>query len=396
MEWSGQLISEGRDMAAVSEQPRPHTMILPVGDDEFEAELFCRELNLFLEARMRPRLRAIYETKIHPQLVQSLGREPTRREIAKAMREVEVNKLWYSLRTQSQQAMYKVAGQIIERQIPALKDTARELESGVGSLTLDPELQVPRYLQALNIHNLEGGYHTEHEDDDLRAGAIYDRNMTVNRMGMQGALTDDSGVTISGWVEREFLNLQPKRILEMGCTVGHTLVPFKQRFAEAEVIGIDVAAPCLRYGHARAASLGVDVHFMQQNAESTNFADGSFDLVYSYILLHETSATALPRIFKECHRLLRPGGVMIHSDAPQFDELDNYTASLRDWDITCNNEPFMDHCYDLNLEALYQAAGFQASSTFRHYIPSEHVRLNGVDPRITRNSGKFFVTGAVK
>jgi hypothetical protein len=97
-------------MSATVEQPRPHTMILPVGDDEFEAELFCRELNLFLEATMRPRLRTIYETKIHPELVQRLGREPTRREIAKAMREVEVNKLWYSLRTQTQQAMYKVAG----------------------------------------------------------------------------------------------------------------------------------------------------------------------------------------------------------------------------------------------------------------------------------------------
>jgi ubiquinone/menaquinone biosynthesis C-methylase UbiE len=383
-------------MTSVATQPIPHDMILPVGDDEFEAELVCRELNLFLEATIRPRLRTIYETRIHPQLVQTLGREPTRREIAKAMREVEVNKLWYSLRTQTQQAMYKVAGEIIERQTPALKETARKLDNGPGSLTLDPDLPIPRYIKALDIHNLQGGYHTEHEQDDLRAGAIYDRNMTVNRLGMQGALTDDSGNTISAWVEREFPDLKPRRILEMGCTVGHTLLPFKQCFPEAEVIGIDVAAPCLRYGHARAAALGVDVHFMQQNAESTNFPDNSFDVVYSYILLHETSMTALPRIFKECHRLLRPGGVMLHSDAPQFDELDPYTASLRDWDITCNFEPFMDKVYELNLEELYQAAGFAPGSVFRHYIPSEHVRKNGVDPRITRNGGKFFVTGAVK
>jgi ubiquinone/menaquinone biosynthesis C-methylase UbiE len=135
---------------------------------------------------------------------------------------------------------------------------------------------------------------------------------------------------------------------------------------------------------------------MQRNAEATGFADESFDLVYSYILLHETSMAAVPRIFKECHRLLRPGGVMIHSEAPQFDELDAYTASLRDWDITCNYEPFMDHCYELNLEELYRDAGFSRDSAFRHFIPSEHVRINGVDPRITRNAGKFFVTGAVK
>jgi ubiquinone/menaquinone biosynthesis C-methylase UbiE len=381
---------------AAIQQPIPHAMILPVGDDEFEAELFCRELNLFLEATMRPRLRKIYETRVHPELVESLGREPTRREIARAMREVEVNKLWYSIRTQSQQAMYKVAGEIIERQAPALKEAARNLDSGSGSLTLDPDLPIPRYLQALDIHNLEGGYHTEREADDLRAGAIYDRNMTVNRMGMQGALTDDSGVSLSGWVASQFPDLRPRAILEMGCTVGHTLIPFKQRFPDARVVGIDVAAPCLRYGHARAAALGVDVHFMQQNAESTNFPDGSFDVVYSYIMLHETSSVALPRIFKECHRLLRPGGLMIHSDAPQFDEIDPYTASLRDWDITCNHEPFMDRVFDLNIEELYYAAGFAPGSAFRHFVPSEHVRVNGVDPRITRNAGRFFVIGAVK
>ncbi len=382
--------------SGLPDQPIPHAMILPVGDDEFEAELFCRELNLFLEATMRPRLRTIYETRVHPELVERLGREPTRREIAKAMREVEVNKLWYSLRTQTQQAMYKVAGEIIERQAPSLKQAARNLENGPGTLTLDPDLEIPRYMQALDTHNLQGGYHTEREADDLRAGAIYDRNMTVNRMGMQGALTDDSGITMSGWIESAFPDLKPKRILEMGCTVGHTLVPFKQRFPDAEVIGIDVAAPCLRYGHARAAALGADVHFSQQNAETTNFPDGSFDLVYSYILLHETSAKALPNIIRECHRLLRPGGVMMHGEAPQFDELDAYTASLRDWDITCNHEPFMDTIYELNLEEIYRDAGFAPGASFRHFIPSEHVRKNGVDPRITRNGGKFFVTGAVK
>ena len=377
-------------------QPVPHAMTLPVHEADFEREMFCRELNLFLEVKLRPRIKRIYETQVHPQLVAALGREPDRREIAKAMRQVDVNKLWYSLRTSSQRAMYDVTTSIIQKQLDDLKAQAAAVADGPGSLTLDPGLKIPRYVDALDVHNLPGGYTRQTSDDDLTAGAIYDRNMTCNRMGMQGELTDDSGRTLSKFVLDRFPDLKPRGILEMGCTVGHTLLPFKATFPDAHVHGIDVSAPCLRYGHARAQSLGVDVHFSQQNAESTSFPDASFDVVYSYILMHETSRAAVPKIFAECHRLLKPGGVMIHGDAPQFDELDPYTQSLRDWDITCNFEPFMDTYYSLPVEDLFEEAGFAKQGIFRSYVASEHVRKNGVDPTITRNGGQFFVIGAVK
>ncbi len=81
--------------------------------------------------------------------------------------------------------------------------------------------------------------------------------------------------------------------------------------------GIDVGAPVLRYAHARAESLGVPVHFSQQNAEHTDFETGSFDLVLSHIVLHETSKSALVASLRECHRLLRPGGLMLHLEIPR-------------------------------------------------------------------------------
>jgi ubiquinone/menaquinone biosynthesis C-methylase UbiE len=70
------------------------------------------------------------------------------------------------------------------------------------------------------------------------------------------------------------------------------------------VWGIDVGGPLVRYAHARAAALGHDINFAQMNAEETTFPDGHFDLVVSHILLHETSGKAMPRIFKEAHRVL--------------------------------------------------------------------------------------------
>ena len=54
--------------------------------------------------------------------------------------------------------------------------------------------------------------------------------------------------------------------------------------------------------------MGAAIHFSQQNAEKTDFADGSFDLIVSHIFLHETSRTAVDNILAECRRLLKPGG----------------------------------------------------------------------------------------
>ena len=88
-------------------QPVPHGMTIAADEADFEREMFCRDLNLFLETRLRPRIKTIYESRVRPELLAKLGREPNRREIAKAMREIDVNKLWYQMRTLSQRAAYE-------------------------------------------------------------------------------------------------------------------------------------------------------------------------------------------------------------------------------------------------------------------------------------------------
>ena len=108
--------------------------------------------------------------------------------------------------------------------------------------------------------------------------------------------------------------------------------------------------------------------------------------------MHETSHAAVPRIFAECHRLLRPGGLCFHSDAPQFDELEPYVASLRDWDIRCNNEPFMDAWYEMPVEQLFAAAGFDAATCFRGWAPSLHVAAKGTGSVVEPKPGRSRMT----
>jgi SAM-dependent methyltransferase len=373
----------------------PHDMMLRPTSDAAAREAYWGELQTFLEAEVRPGFRAHYDARVAPRLSADLGRTPDRHEVAAAMLRYEPNRAWYVARTEAQRQAFDASRAIVDGQAEELTARAAALGNGPATLELDADLAFPNYVQP-DAHNMEGGYEDIGRHHPLAAGAVYDRALSVHRVAAMGPLVDDVGHSIAAQLKQSFPDLAPRRILELGCTVGHTLLPFKAAFPDAEVIGVDVSAPCLAFGAARASALGAAVTFSQRNAEHTGYADGSFDLVFSRILLHETCEHAARAIFAECHRLLRPGGVMFHSDAPQFDALDVYDQSLRDWDINCNAEPFMDGYYAMDLEVEFARAGFRPDATFRLFVPSLIVQRGYRAQETRTRGGRYFLAGAVK
>jgi hypothetical protein len=77
-------------------------------------------------------------------------------------------------------------------------------------------------------------------------------------------------------------------------------------------------------------------------------------------VLHETSTRALPAILAECHRLLAPGGIMLHVDQPRFDGADAWGTFLQENETFYNNEPFWRRYRNTDLAELAVAAGFAA------------------------------------
>ncbi|WP_199902760.1 class I SAM-dependent methyltransferase [Azospirillum sp. B4] len=259
----------------------------------------------------------------------------------------------------AQELLWESTNVTIERQLPELNAKAAELSAKSKAILDIPEgFEAPRYVTALDIHCMPGGYATEVAPGDISVGALYDRGVYLYAMGYTGPFNDDMGRSVCNYIKRRLNGFKPRRILDMGCTVGHSTLPYKELFPDAEVWGIDVAAPQVRYAHARAAGLGLEVNFAQMNAEETRFPDGHFDLVVSHILLHETSAKAMPRIFQECHRLLAPGGYMIHADLPPFDLMDPFTQFILDNETWYNNEPFWGAMRDMDQYDLAERAGF--------------------------------------
>jgi ubiquinone/menaquinone biosynthesis C-methylase UbiE len=146
------------------------------------------------------------------------------------------------------------------------------------------------------------------------------------------------------------------------------VLPIAQAYPNAEIVAVDVGAPMLRYGAARAKALGVDnVAFVQGDvSDLKQFADESFDLIHSCMFLHETSMTAMPKIFQETHRLLAPGGVVLHVEQPQYaKDMPVFEQAMRDWDAFYNNEPFWTKMHEIDLDAVMEKAGF-ARDTLIH------------------------------
>ena len=300
------------------------------------------------------------------------------------------------LRT-SQELLYESVGPSVERQLPALQSRAKAYAGRRGTLELDPTLQIPSYHAAVNIHCKPGGYHSElHGDDDIFAGAEYDRTVHMYLMGAMGPNNDDFGRSAARWLQRIHPDMAVNRVLDMGCTIGHSTLAWCDEYPDADIHAIDVAAPCLRYAHARAEAMGKTVHFHQMNAERTPFDAGSFDVVVSHIMMHETSTKALPRIYKECFRLLRPGGIMMHLDA-RFVGANVYDQYQQEWDAHYNNEPFFGTLCDTDLVAAARDAGFAADNILESYIPSHYKPRQGLEALINdAMKGDYFMLSATR
>lgn len=352
-----------------------HAVLPQTTHDELARQEFVQSFKTYLVGKVAPGNREVYERRVKPKFVKEHGRAPQdRHEVRKAMAADPHYQLWSSLQRTSQEMMWDSVSTSVDRQADELVNKFRSIyknKKALGSLKLDPTLKIPDYHSKIDIHCQPGGYHTEYRKDDVTAGAIFDRGVYIYTMGRAGTFTSDMGDSAVNYVRRTYPDLKPQTILDVGCTIGNSTLPWVDAYPDAEVYAIDVGAPILRYAHARAEALGKKVHFSQQNAEKTNFEDESFDLIVSHILVHETSSKAIKRIMKECHRLLRPGGMMVHLEVPPYNMLDDvFDQFIFDWDAYNNNEPFWSASHELDYMKLAESSGFDLAKVRLEMVPS--------------------------
>jgi ubiquinone/menaquinone biosynthesis C-methylase UbiE len=109
----------------------------------------------------------------------------------------------------------------------------------------------------------------------------------------------------------DFAAAKGKRVLEIGVGLGAD----HQRFAEAgaDLTGIDLTPRAVEHTSRRLAAFGHRSDVRVMDAENLEFPDATFDVVYSWGVLHHSPDTA--KAVREVYRVLKPGGearVMIY------------------------------------------------------------------------------------
>ncbi len=343
----------------------PHGMLPKETYDEAARERCVATLRSFFSTELIPGNRRLFERRLLPKFAAQHGRAPaTAAEVRTLMEGTYYYRASSLIGRATQELLWDTVGEAVERQLPALNERARPKPGELGTLTVQPGFELPAYVEAVDIHVMPGSFHTELGPDDVFAGALYDRGAYIFAYGGRGSYNDNLGRLLVQLLRSRFPDFRPRRILDLGCGVGSSTLPLKEAWPDAEVYGVDIGAPMVRYAHGRAEALGLAVHFSQQDAAHTDFPDGWFDLVVSVIVHHEMPLRVGKEMIKECYRLLAPGGITLH-DGPLESRGktpgDPFQAFLENWFARHNNEPF-GVGFDIRRELA--AAGFLPEDFF--------------------------------
>jgi len=97
-----------------------------------------------------------------------------------------------------------------------------------------------------------------------------------------------------------------RRVLEVGVGMGADYLEWLK--AGAQATGVDLSSASLEQAKRRCEMAGYAPDLSVSDAEHLPFADSTFDIVYSYGVMHHSPDT--PQCVREAWRVLRPGGAL--------------------------------------------------------------------------------------
>lgn len=105
----------------------------------------------------------------------------------------------------------------------------------------------------------------------------------------------------------QFTRHRGKRVLEIGVGAGTDHLQFAR--AGADLCGVDLTDAAIETTRQRLAMYGLTSNLQRIDAETLPFTDGTFDVVYSWGVIHH--ADHPEAILREVFRVLKPGGRFI-------------------------------------------------------------------------------------
>lgn len=281
--------------------------------------------------------------------------KPSIDEIASVMEPSVPYRLGSFFERHNHSLMFRTTLDILERQREQVRAQldAPNRPGALGSLELDDSVGVPSYYRKLEIHTQPGNYHGDF------GGVLY--HWMIGPFFVNRDDRDEMGWALArGVPKRDY-----RSILDLGCGVGKSTMPYCELYPDADVVGVDYAAEQLRYAHWLAERRGRRVRYVQRMAERTGFADGSFDLVVAIFLFHEMPRRARDETVREAHRLLRPGGVFAIMESPPFkvltEEYSPLSAFLLDSTGRRMDDPYIPDFFREDRVEMFRRGGFASA-----------------------------------
>ena len=343
---------------------------------ESSRQSFVAAFKGYVNGPMERQLADLYNNDLAPGFKDKKGHLPRDVDEATAVFEkTNLYPLWGSLVYTSQDLLWETVGQSVDRLRPKYEALAEEPNTPLGSLELDEGLKLPHPISSTEIHRQPGGYFYEDNARDLTAPLQYFASIELYRKAKglsSGAKTGEPGMTrfMVSALKDKFPDLKPKRILDLGCAVGTETIGLKEAFPDAEIHGLDISGPFLRFAHLWAEENQLPVHYRQADARETKYPDQHFDLIVSHILFHETWNDILPDIMSEANRILAKGGVFFNADVPYQPERMPMTKQVTNsWQVSNNGEPFWTGFVNTKISTALEKAEFETNKIFEYYVP---------------------------
>ena len=175
----------------------------------------------------------------------------------------------------------------------------------------------PRYYLQ-NFHYQSGGWMTDNSAE------LYDTQVEVLFNGSANAIRRQAlpqlHEVFAGRDQRKL------SLMDVGCGTGRFFDSVKQAWPRLPILGIDMSEAYVKYakGHLKHWS---QIKLSVGKAEALPVRDQSQDALTSIFVFHELPPKVRRSVFRECARVLKPGGRFVlvdllqHGDQPDYDGL---------------------------------------------------------------------------
>ncbi len=281
------------------------------------------------------------------------GPVPDRMSLLTALREV-LERDWRNI----EQGVYAKPHDMMPNPRKVLEDSRRFLRDApkVDKRRLDrsnsevftPETRgkYPRYYLQ-NFHYQTGGWLSE------ESAKLYDTQVEVLFTGLADAMRRQVLVplrdAIAGRDQRRL------SLVDVACGTGRFLTFVKDNYPRLPVTALDLSSDYLSEARRNLRPWsGTD--FIEANAETMPFQDGTHDILTCIYLFHELPPKVRPVIAREMARVVKPGGTLIIADSIQFGDRDGWDGLLEAFPVGFH-EPYYMSYLEEDLTALFSDAG---------------------------------------